>query len=336
MDLGDSLNGVLSALLGSGSGTGGVAADQATDYSTFLNSLLGGGAPQQASQAAAPDASAGVFNGLRAATAPAAQAAQDPVLSALSGVTGGAATAAKNTTAPTWLDALLAGDKTASNQAKLGIGALGLLGSILTRNSKRNRQSPTDLQAALRSPYSSWTPQQQQAADNYFNSGRQFTYQPPNIGMADGGPVMVLEDGRLVPKLGTRSKRPGGTGGGLSELAVPAPMPAASAPGALTVDPTNPRAVNAVRERAAGLRRGGALPGNTGGQEDVVPINGAAGEYMVDADTVSALGDGNTAAGVAALDNMRQQVRTHKRSAPASKIPPKAKSPLEYMRKGAK
>jgi hypothetical protein len=79
----------------------------------------------------------------------------------------------------------------------------------------------------------------------------------------------------------------------------------------------------------------GLLAGDRPGQHDGVPINAAHGEYVMDADIVSALGDGNTEAGAAKLDGMREQIRKHKRSAPNNKIPPKAKAPLAYM-KGAK
>lgn len=90
--------------------------------------------------------------------------------------------------------------------------------------------------------------------------------------------------------------------------------------------------------RVAGFGRGGALGhvmANTGGQDDVVPIRAAGGEYMFDAATVSDLGDGNNAAGAKKLDAMRENIRTHKRSAPVNKIPPKAKQPMQYMKKGA-
>jgi hypothetical protein len=59
------------------------------------------------------------------------------------------------------------------------------------------------------------------------------------------------------------------------------------------------------------------------------------GEYVFDADTVAALGDGSSKAGAAVLDKMREAIRKHKRSAPVNDIPPKAKSPLAYL-KGSK
>lgn len=70
----------------------------------------------------------------------------------------------------------------------------------------------------------------------------------------------------------------------------------------------------------------------SGGQADVVEAKLSGGEYVMDADSVAALGDGNTNAGAQVLDKMRENLRKHKRSAPSNKIPPKAKSPLEYMK----
>lgn len=74
--------------------------------------------------------------------------------------------------------------------------------------------------------------------------------------------------------------------------------------------------------------------GPGGGQDDQVPARLSPGEYVFDADVVSALGDGNNEHGAALLDAMRERIRTHKRSAPASKIPPKAHAPEQYLKKG--
>lgn len=92
-------------------------------------------------------------------------------------------------------------------------------------------------------------------------------------------------------------------------------------------------------DEAANYAQGGSpnyVAGGTPGQADKIPAQLSDGEYVMDADVVSALGDGNNAAGAAKLDQMRQNIRAHKRSAPVNKIPPKAKSPLAYMKKGAK
>jgi len=98
--------------------------------------------------------------------------------------------------------------------------------------------------------------------------------------------------------------------------------------GSITAQGTRPQGTRP--QGALGLLRG-AQPG----QADGVPINASHGEYVFDADTVAALGDGNTDAGAARLDEMRQNIRAHKRSAPPTKIPPKAKSTKAYL-KGAK
>jgi hypothetical protein len=83
------------------------------------------------------------------------------------------------------------------------------------------------------------------------------------------------------------------------------------------------------------FRTGGAgrhVQGPGTGQSDDIPAMLADGEYVFDADTVSALGDGSNKAGASALDQMRKAIRKHKRGAPIDKIPPKAKNPLEYLR----
>jgi hypothetical protein len=84
-----------------------------------------------------------------------------------------------------------------------------------------------------------------------------------------------------------------------------------------------------------GMAEGGGLSslieGDGGGQEDNVPINASAGEYVIDADAVSAIGDGNNAEGARRLDAMVQNLRAHKRSAPNDSIPPSAREPESYL-----
>jgi hypothetical protein len=74
------------------------------------------------------------------------------------------------------------------------------------------------------------------------------------------------------------------------------------------------------------------VQGAGGGQDDLIDARLADGEYVFDADIVAALGDGSNKAGADKLDKMREAIRAHKRSAPNDKIPPKAKSPLAYMK----
>lgn len=90
--------------------------------------------------------------------------------------------------------------------------------------------------------------------------------------------------------------------------------------------------VNAATGGHVGALR--LVQGGTGGQDDAVNARLSDGEYVFDADAVAALGDGNTEAGAAKLDKMRENIRAHKRSASPKKIPPKAKSPEQYLRGG--
>lgn len=78
-------------------------------------------------------------------------------------------------------------------------------------------------------------------------------------------------------------------------------------------------------------RNGSRVTGEGDGQSDDIPAMLADGEYVFDADTVAQLGNGSTKAGSDLLDKFREEIRSHKRSAPVNKIPPPAKSPLAYM-----
>lgn len=76
----------------------------------------------------------------------------------------------------------------------------------------------------------------------------------------------------------------------------------------------------------------GLLAGGTAGQDDEINARLSDGEYVMDADVVAALGDGNTAAGAKKLDQMRENIRAHKRSAGPKSIPPKAKNISSYLK----
>ena len=82
--------------------------------------------------------------------------------------------------------------------------------------------------------------------------------------------------------------------------------------------------------------RGFAVGGPGTGQSDDIPTMLSDGEYVFDADTVAALGDGSSKAGAEILDKFRQEIRSHKRSAPTDRIPPKAKNPLAYLKSATK
>lgn len=84
--------------------------------------------------------------------------------------------------------------------------------------------------------------------------------------------------------------------------------------------------------------RGGKVPAidSMKGQADTVHAKLSEGEYVIPADVVASLGDGNSMAGAKALDHMLKNVR--KTKAPAMKkgvLPPKSKSPLAYIGKAA-
>ena len=69
------------------------------------------------------------------------------------------------------------------------------------------------------------------------------------------------------------------------------------------------------------------------GQSDEIPAMLSDGEYVIDASTVSDLGDGSTEAGARKLDGMVQKIRQQKRGG-LSQLPPKAKRPEQYLKKG--
>jgi hypothetical protein len=89
---------------------------------------------------------------------------------------------------------------------------------------------------------------------------------------------------------------------------------------------------NPVVNNRVDFRKGSAVNGAGDGQSDDIPAWLADGEYVMDAELVSMLGNGSNKAGAKVLDKFRENIRAHKRSAPLGKIPPKAKSPLNYLK----
>jgi hypothetical protein len=77
--------------------------------------------------------------------------------------------------------------------------------------------------------------------------------------------------------------------------------------------------------------KGGYLDGDHGGQADTIPAKLSHGEYVIDASTVSDLGDGNNAAGAKKLDEMRKRIRMQKRTS-GNKLPSKTKGLSHYLK----
>ncbi|NDG42665.1 MAG: hypothetical protein EBY28_25805 [Betaproteobacteria bacterium] len=74
------------------------------------------------------------------------------------------------------------------------------------------------------------------------------------------------------------------------------------------------------------------VEGKGDGTSDDIAAMLANGEYVFSADVVAALGNGSNKAGASALDQMVSKIRERARSAPPDKLPPDAKSPLEYLK----
>ncbi len=72
------------------------------------------------------------------------------------------------------------------------------------------------------------------------------------------------------------------------------------------------------------------IQGNTGGQEDDINIRASAKEFMIPADVVADIGDGNSDAGAKAFYKLIEKVRKHKGR--PNRLPPKSKSLENYMR----
>jgi hypothetical protein len=136
--------------------------------------------------------------------------------------------------------------------------------------------------------------------------------------MADGGAAYYTYGQHVDPMdyLNSLNKENGMAYGGLAHGGLHEPHHADNAP---------------VVEGRKDYRAGSAVTGPGDGQSDDIPAMLADGEYVFDADTVAQLGNGSTKAGSKILDRFREELRSHKRSAPVNKIPPPSKSPLAYL-----
>jgi hypothetical protein len=75
------------------------------------------------------------------------------------------------------------------------------------------------------------------------------------------------------------------------------------------------------------------VPHKAEGGSNPVPAKIADGEYVFPESFVTALGGGDNKRGAEILDGLRTKLRAHKRGAPLDKIPPKAKDPIDYIKK---
>jgi len=74
------------------------------------------------------------------------------------------------------------------------------------------------------------------------------------------------------------------------------------------------------------------VQGEGDGTSDSVPAMLASGEFVIPADIVSALGNGDNNSGAGVLDNFLETIRTHKQDHDPKELPPDSKGPLEYLR----
>jgi hypothetical protein len=72
------------------------------------------------------------------------------------------------------------------------------------------------------------------------------------------------------------------------------------------------------------------------GTSDSVPAMLANGEFVIPADVVSSLGNGDNKSGAKVMDEFLKTVRSHKRNAAPGKLPPDSKGPLGYLQEAKK
>ena len=98
-------------------------------------------------------------------------------------------------------------------------------------------------------------------------------------------------------------------------------------------DHTHPNYDGTPVFRTGGLEGAGGkyVEGKGDGQSDDIPAMLADGEYVFDAQTVADFGNGSNKAGAKMLDAMREAIRAHKRNSPLDSIPPKSKTPEQYL-----
>lgn len=245
---------------------------------------------------------------------------------------------------------------------KLGLGVASLIGAKKNATQNAANTSAQTAAELQRAAAQRWTPQQQGWADSYFATARPAkTYAYPSEarspivpsarGYADGGSTgapsgMLTLLPELFKSLGFQEQ-----GAGASNEAQEAEMfrqmigkaAMANRAGVVGTEGAQPQSmpvqgsmvkrnyadggdVMMEEEGEGALSQSapfvGYVDSDTPGQQDLFQINVAGGEYVLDAESVSMLGDGNNAAGAKMLDQWRAEMRDAKRGAGAEDIPP--------------
>lgn len=73
------------------------------------------------------------------------------------------------------------------------------------------------------------------------------------------------------------------------------------------------------------------VKGRGDGTSDSVPAMLASGEFVIPADVVSGLGNGDNDAGAKVLDSFMEEIRKHKRGGSPKQLPPDSLGPLSYL-----
>jgi len=179
------------------------------------------------------------------------------------------------------------------------------------------------------------------------------------VTMARGGHVPTFDMGGMVPNMGMSPAMMGqpntammGPPPAPTRSPMPAPQGAPPAPMGAPQQPRPPSTMMQRMQAAKPFAKGGANPmpmrgalhaamnpgtsrhvtGPGDGTSDSIPARLANGEYVMDAQLVSMLGNGDNSAGAKRLDEFRKNVRAHKGTALAKgKMAPDAKPIHKYM-----
>lgn len=164
------------------------------------------------------------------------------------------------------------------------------------------------------------------------------SYTQPNVAnwyTYGQGPEQSFFSNNQLPYVPGVSPASAAPGGGAASGAAPT-----SAPGMMNTQPIAPGGGRMAQGGAFDSTQGDTYvpdPGHGDGTSDGIDAKLSGGEYVMDAGTVSTLGNGSNEAGARALDNLRARVRKHAgKQLVKGKQFMKAKPPESYLKRGAK